>query len=90
MKTFIVLSESPLKVRKIAVYRFLISFLVPELLRFKVQMKCFFIAEFERAAKISRHLPFLNISSSSRVIKVGAIPVFSILLFSQLTQHVGC
>ena len=35
MKTFIVLSESPLKVRKIAVYRFLISFLVPELLRFK-------------------------------------------------------
>ena len=35
MKIFIVLSESPLKVRKIAVYRFLISFLVPELLRFK-------------------------------------------------------
>ena len=35
MKIFIVLSESPLKVRRIAVYRFLISFLVPELLRFK-------------------------------------------------------
>ena len=35
MKIFIVLSESPLKVRKIAVYRLLISFLVPELLRFK-------------------------------------------------------
>ena len=35
MKTFVVLSESPLKVRKIAVYRFLISFLVLELLRSK-------------------------------------------------------
>ena len=35
MKFFIVLSESPLKVRKIAVYHFLISFLVLELLRFK-------------------------------------------------------
>ena len=35
MKIFIALSESPLKVRKIAVYRFLISFLVPKLLRFK-------------------------------------------------------
>ena len=35
MNIFIALSESPLKVRKIAVYRFLISFLVPELLRFK-------------------------------------------------------
>ena len=35
MKIFIVLSESPLKVRKIDVYRFLISFLVLELLRFK-------------------------------------------------------
>ena len=35
MKIFIVLQESPLKVRKIAVYRFLISFLVPELLRSK-------------------------------------------------------
>ena len=35
MKIFIVLSESPSKVRKIAVYRFLISFLVPELLRSK-------------------------------------------------------
>ena len=35
MKIFILLSESPLKVRKIAVYRFLISFLVPELLRSK-------------------------------------------------------
>ena len=35
MKIFIVLSESPLKVKKIAVYRFLISFLVLELLRFK-------------------------------------------------------
>ena len=33
MKIFIVLSESPLKVRKIAVYRFLISFSVLELLR---------------------------------------------------------
>ena len=35
MKTFIVQSESSLKVRKIVVRRFLISFLVPELLRFK-------------------------------------------------------
>ena len=35
MKIFIHLSESPLKVRKFAVYRFLISFLVPKLLRFK-------------------------------------------------------
>ena len=35
MKIFIVPSESSLKVRKIAVYCFLISFLVPELLRFK-------------------------------------------------------
>ena len=35
MKIFIALSESPLKVRKIAVYHFLISFLVPELLRLK-------------------------------------------------------
>ena len=33
MKIFIFLSESPLKIRKIAVYRFLISFLVLELLR---------------------------------------------------------
>ena len=35
MTIFIAISESPLKVRKIAIYRFLISFLVPELLRFK-------------------------------------------------------
>ena len=35
MKIFIVLSESLLKVRKIAVYCFLISFLVPELSRLK-------------------------------------------------------
>ena len=35
MKIFIALSEGPFKVRKIAVYRFLISFLVPELLGFK-------------------------------------------------------
>ena len=35
MKIFIVLSESPLKVRKIAVYRFLISVLVLELLTLK-------------------------------------------------------
>ena len=35
MKIFIVLSKSPLKVRMIAVYCFLISFLVPELLRLK-------------------------------------------------------
>ena len=35
MEIFIVLSESPLKIRKIDVYRFLISFLVPELSRFK-------------------------------------------------------
>ena len=35
MKSFISLSESPLKVRMIAVYRLLISFLVPQLLRFK-------------------------------------------------------
>ena len=35
MKIFIVPCESPLKILKIAVYRFLISFLVPELLMFK-------------------------------------------------------
>ena len=35
MKIFIVLSESPLNARKIAVYHFLTSFLVPELLKFK-------------------------------------------------------
>ena len=35
MKICILLSESPLKIRKIAVYRFLISFLVQELLRSK-------------------------------------------------------
>ena len=35
MKIFILLSESPLKIRKNAVYRFLISFLVLELLRSK-------------------------------------------------------
>ena len=35
MKIFIVQCESPLKILKIAVYRFLISFVVPELLMFK-------------------------------------------------------
>ena len=35
MEIFIVLCESPLKILKIAVYRFLISFPVPELLMFK-------------------------------------------------------
>ena len=35
MKIFIVLFESPLKILKIAVYRFLILLLVPELLMFK-------------------------------------------------------
>ena len=35
MKIFIVLSESPLNAKKITLYCFLISFLVPELLRFK-------------------------------------------------------
>ena len=35
MKLFIALCESPLKILKIAVYCFLISFLVPELLMFK-------------------------------------------------------
>ena len=35
VKIFIVLCESPLKILKIAVYRFLILFLVPELLMFK-------------------------------------------------------
>ena len=35
MKIFIVLSESSLKVRKIAVYRFVIPFLVPDLSKFK-------------------------------------------------------
>ena len=35
MKISVVLSESPLKVRKITVYHFLISFPVPELSRFK-------------------------------------------------------
>ena len=39
MKIFLVLSESPLKVRKIAVNCFLISFLVPELLRFLKDLK---------------------------------------------------
>ena len=39
MKIFIALSESSLKVRKIVVYRFLISFLVLELLRSKDSMK---------------------------------------------------
>ena len=35
MEIFIVLYESPLKVWKIAVYRFLVLFLVPKLLMFK-------------------------------------------------------
>ena len=35
MNIFVVLSRSPLQARKIGVYRFLISFQVPELLRFK-------------------------------------------------------
>ena len=35
MKIFIVLSESPLKVRQVAIYRFLIPFLVLKLLRSK-------------------------------------------------------
>ena len=35
MKIFIALSENPINARKIALYHFLISFLVPELLRFK-------------------------------------------------------
>ena len=35
MNIFIVLCESPLKILKIAVYGFSISFLVPELLMFK-------------------------------------------------------
>ena len=35
MKIFIVLPKSSLKVRKIAIYRFLISFLVTELSTFK-------------------------------------------------------
>ena len=35
MEIFIVLCESPLKILNIAIYRFLISFLVPELLMFK-------------------------------------------------------
>ena len=35
MKMFLVLSESHLKVRKITVYHFVISYLVPRLLRFK-------------------------------------------------------
>ena len=35
MNIFILLSESPLEVRKIAVYRFLISCLGPELLKSK-------------------------------------------------------
>ena len=40
MKIFISSSESPLKVRKIAVYRFLMSFLVLKLLRFKGLKNC--------------------------------------------------
>ena len=39
MKIFIVLCEDPLKILKIAVYHFLISFLVPELSMFKVLEK---------------------------------------------------
>ena len=39
MKIFIVLCESPLKILKIAVYRFLIPFLVPELLMFAKRLK---------------------------------------------------
>ena len=39
-ENFIAPSESPVKVRKIAVYRFLVSFLVPELLRFKDLKNC--------------------------------------------------
>ena len=35
MKIFVALSESPLKFRKMTIYRFLIPLLVPELLRFK-------------------------------------------------------
>ena len=35
MKIFIALSESPLNAKKITLYHFLISFPVPELLRFK-------------------------------------------------------
>ena len=35
MKIFIVLSESPLNVRKIALYRFLISFVVPGVIKVK-------------------------------------------------------
>ena len=35
MKIFIVLTKSPGKIRNIAVYRFLISFLVSKLSRFK-------------------------------------------------------
>ena len=35
MKIFIDLPDSTLKVRKIAIYRFLISILAPKLLRFK-------------------------------------------------------
>ena len=41
---------------------------------FKVQMKCFFYCWIWKSSKNQedRHLPFLNISSSSRVITVGA------------------
>ena len=35
MKIFIVLSKSPSKLKKIAVYRFLVSFLVRKLQRYK-------------------------------------------------------
>ena len=40
--------------------------------RFKVQMKCFFYSRISKSSKTQedRHLPFLYISSSSRVIKV--------------------
>ena len=40
VKIFILSSESPLKVRKMIVYCFLISFLVPEFLRFKDLKNC--------------------------------------------------
>ena len=39
MKIFIALSESPLKVKKIAIYCLLILFLVPELLRILKRIK---------------------------------------------------
>ena len=54
MKILIVLSESPLKVRKITVYRLLISFLVSELLRFIDLKNCQKVARKMRSLELNQ------------------------------------